>query len=446
MTKHFKIMKDRLIFTLLLLCCCLVRSGAENYPYRSDVLWVTVPDHADWLYKTGENAVVDVQFYRYGIPEDAVVEYTVADDMMKDDVKGTVRLSRGRARVSIGTRKTPGFRDLRLTASAGGKKYSHHIKVGFSVDRIQPFTKEPADFMDFWRAGVEEMRAQPLTFTKELAREYCTPKMDCYLVKLSLNRQGQAVYGYLFIPKDAAAGSCPAVLCPPGAGIKTIKEPLRHRYYGENGFIRLEMEIHGLDPRLPAETFRDISSAFNGRENGYLENGLDNRDRYYMRRVYLALVRALDLLASLPEWDGVNLAVQGGSQGGALSIVAAALDSRVTQCVVNHPALSDMAAYSAGRTGGYPHFNKIRGMMTAENIRTMAYYDVVNFARHVKADTYMTWGYNDDTCPPTTSYAVWNVLTCPKESLITPINEHWTSDATEYGQFEWIRRHLRKKP
>ncbi len=48
----------------------------------------------------------------------------------------------------------------------------------------------------------------------------------------------------------------------------------------------------------------------------------------------------------------------------------------------------------------------------------------------------MTWGYNDDTCPPTTSYIVYNVLNCPKEALITPINEHWTSEATEYGHFE----------
>ena len=39
---------------------------AENNPYRSDVFWVTVPDHADWLYKTGEQANVEVQFYKYG--------------------------------------------------------------------------------------------------------------------------------------------------------------------------------------------------------------------------------------------------------------------------------------------------------------------------------------------------------------------------------------------
>ena len=44
-----------------------------------------------------------------------------------------------------------------------------------------------------------------------------------------------------------------------------------------------------------------------------------------------------------------NVIVQGGSQGGALAIVTAGLDKRVTACVANHPALSDMAGYKAGR-------------------------------------------------------------------------------------------------
>lgn len=416
---------------------------AENYPYRSDYLWVTVPDHDDWLYRAGEKARVEVQLYKYGIPQDATVNYEIADDMLAADRKGEVVMKHGRAVIDMGTRNTPGFRDLRLSAVVDGKKYVHHVKVGFSVDEIRPFTREPADFIDFWNRNIEDMRAVPLSYTKEKAEEYCTDKIDCYLLKIRLNKQNQSVYAYLFYPKNAQKGSCPVVLCPPGAGIKTIKEPLRHKYYAEHGFIRMEMEIHGLDPRLPKETFDDITKAFNGRENGYLYNGLQDPDRYYMKRVYLSLIRCLDLLTALPEWDGRNLIVQGGSQGGALAIVAAGLDRRVTQCIVNHPALSDMAAYSAGRTGGYPHFNKVDGMFTDRNMRTMAYYDVVNFARHVTADVYMTWGYNDNTCPPTTSYAVWNTFTCPKEALITPINEHWTSDDTEYRQMEWVLKKLR---
>ena len=73
------------------------------------------------------------------------------------------------------------------------------------------------------------------------------------------------------------------------------------------------------------------------------------------------------------------------------------------------------------------------------SIRTMAYYDVVNFARYVTCPTFLTWGFNDDTCPPTTSYAVWNTLHSEKDCLITPINEHWTSDETNRKQMEWLK-------
>ncbi|MCF2560031.1 acetylxylan esterase [Prevotella brevis] len=432
----------RMMMIALMAVVTLV-AGAENYPYRSDYLWVTVPDHADWLYKTGEKANIEIQFYKYGIPRNGEVTYTVGNDLLGTDTKGTVTLKNGRAKINIGTKKTPGFRDVVLTMKLDGQSYTHHVKVGFSPEKIQPFTQEPKDFNTFWQGNLDELATIPLSYTKEIAKEYCTDKVDCYLVKIPVSRRKQCVYGYLFYPKNAQPGKHPVVLCPPGAGIKTIKEPLRHKYYAENGFIRLEIEIHGLDPRLPKETFDDISRAFNSDPTGYLENGIDNRDRYYMKHVYLALVRCIDLLTSLPEWDGRNVAVQGGSQGGALALVAAGLDKRVNLCVVNHPALSDMAGYTEkGRTGGYPHFNRMTGLYTPSNISTMAYYDVVNFARKVKATTYMTWGYNDNTCPPTTSYAVWNTLNCEKESLITPINEHWTSDATEYGQMVWIKKHL----
>ncbi|WP_373843804.1 acetylxylan esterase [Bacteroides heparinolyticus] len=436
-------MKRNLLSVLCVVLLSLT-AFAENYPYRSDVLWVTVPNHADWLYKTGEEATVEVHFYKYGIPQNGVtVNYELGGDMMPSEIKGTIVLKNGKAVISMGTMSEPGFRDCRMTATVDGKTYKHHIKVGFSPEKIRPYTQIPADFGDFWNKNKAELAKVPLIYTKELVKEYCTDQMDCYLVKLQVNERGQAIYGYLFYPKHAKEASCPVVLCPPGAGIKTIKEPLRHKYYAEHGCIRFEIEIHGLNPKMPTEDFKDISNAFNGKENGYLNNGLDNRDNYYMKRVYMACIRSIDLLVSLPEWDGRNVVVQGGSQGGALALVAAGLDPRVTACIANHPALSDMAGYMAGRAGGYPHFFRVAGMDTPDKLNTMAYYDVVNFARSIKVPTRMTWGYNDDVCPPTTSYAVYNVLQCPKEALITPINEHWTSEDTEYGHLTWMLNHLR---
>lgn len=421
-----------------------ILSMAENYPYRSDLLWVTEPDHPDWIYRTGEKAKIKISLFKYGIPQDGItVRYETGSELMPSDKTGSIVLKNGKAEINIGTLDKPGFRDCIFSVMINGRKYSHHVKVGFSPDKIKPYTKMPDGFMDFWKNNIKEASEFPLKYTKEKAEEYCTEKIDCYLIKLQLNNRGQAVYGYLFYPKNAKPGSCPVVLSPPGAGIKTIKEPLRHKYYAEEGFIRLEFEIHGLNPTMSEEQFKEISNAFNGKENGYLTNGLDNKDNYYMKRVYLSCLRCIDLLTSLPEWDGKNVIVQGGSQGGALAMITAGLDKRVTACVVNHPALSDMAGYMAGRAGGYPHFFRTKGMETKEKLETMSYYDVVNFARLIKADTFMTWGFNDNTCPPTTSYAVYNTLECSKEALITPINEHWTSEETERGHLEWIKKHLK---
>jgi hypothetical protein len=82
---------------------------AENYPYRSDYLWLTVPDHTDWLYKTGEKAKVEVGFYLYGVPQNVEVSYEIGPDMMPATSSGKTMLKNGRAIVDIGTMKKPGF-------------------------------------------------------------------------------------------------------------------------------------------------------------------------------------------------------------------------------------------------------------------------------------------------------------------------------------------------
>lgn len=438
-------MKRNMLATLLVfvMMCIGTIAQAENYPYRSDFLWVTNPSHANWLYNTGENATVEVQLYKYGIAVDNVeINYEIAPDMLEPTSTGKVTLKNGRAQLKVGTRKSPGFLDVRLSAEIDGMKTKHHMKVGYSVDKIEPFTKEPKDFKAFWDETIRDYQT-PIEVSRELAEEYCTDKIDCWLVKLKTDRE-YYIYGYLTMPKERSGKRMPAVMCPPGAGIKTIKEPLRHKYYAENDFIRFETEIHGLNPTISDKMFKEIATAFSSKDNGYLVNSIADRERYYMRHVYGGMVAAMKYLETLPEWDGVNLAVQGGSQGGALALITAALCPEVTLCVANHPALTDMAAYSEkGRTGGYPHFKQ--NVLTAQNVQNLAYYDVINFCRYVKCPVRLTWGYNDSTCPPTTSYAAWNTLKCEKEAYITPINEHWTSETMERQHMEWIKDRINKK-
>ena len=246
----------RFLMVMLLAIHFSLLAFAENYPYRSDYLWQTVPDHADWLYKTGEKAKVEVSFSLYGIPQNVEVTYEIGPDMMPTTSTGKVMLKNGKATIDMGTLKKPGFLDLRLTAKVGDKKYQHHVKVGFSPEQLKPYTKNPSDFDAFWQSNVETARKQvtneKLIVKCEKVEKYTTDEFDCYLLKLKVDSH-HSIYGYLTKPKDNKKH--PVVLCPPGAGIKTIKEPMRNTYYAKNGFIRLEMEIHGLSPEMTDEQF-----------------------------------------------------------------------------------------------------------------------------------------------------------------------------------------------
>lgn len=388
-----------------------------------------------------EEAAVTVSLYQYGILMDGInIEYSIGPELMPPDKSGKVTLKDGKAVIAIGTMTQPGFRDCKLKVSLDGEQYEHHIKVGFEPEKLAPYTQFPDDFIAFWEEAKAEASKCPMEVEKVFVPEYSSDKVDCYLVKLQAYKKRQYVYGYLTLPKKG--GKYPTVFSPPGAGIKPMN-PTKDIFYAENGFIRFDMEIHGIRPNLDAATYTEISQAFGSGDNSYLVNGLDDKDSYYMKKVYLACVRALDYLTSLSEWDGKNLIAQGGSQGGALALITTGLDARITACAANHPALADMAGYKANRAGGYPHlFTKFEGMDTPEKLNTLAYYDVVNFAKQIKVPVFMTWGYNDDVCPPTTSYIVYNLLKSKKEALITPVNEHWISLHTRRRIMDWIGRNL----
>lgn len=431
---------------LLALVICVFLSChalAENNPYRSDVIWVVTPDSNDWLYQLNEQASVEVAVYRYGIKQRGLeIDYKVGTDMLAADTSGSVLSDQqGKAIINVGTMPKPGFRELQLSATIDGADYQYHIKLGFAPDKIVPSTSTPDDFDSFWQTQIKQAQQVPMVVERTWVAELSDHLINRYLIKIQAYKTGQFVYGYLTIPTQP--GKFPVVFSPPGAGIKPLT-PQKHRFYGEQGMIRFDMEIHGVRPDLDRSTYNEISAAFGRGNNSYLVNGLDDRDSYYMKKAYLSSLRVIDYLTTLPEWDGKNLIAQGGSQGGALALITAGLDKRITAVAANHPALSDMIAYQYGRTGGYPHlFTQFSGVDTPEKLQTLLYYDVVNFARRITVPTFMTWGFNDSVCPPTTSYAVYNVIQSEKEALVTPVNEHWVSTSTRHKILNWIKSRLK---
>ena len=189
---------------------------------------------------------------------------------------------------------------------------------------------------------------------------------------------------------------------------------------------------HNADNELPDEEYKAIVKPY----DKYWSHGIETPESFYYKEVYAACSRCIDFLCSLPDWDGKNVGVTGGSQGGALSNVTAVLNDKVTFCSAFYPALCDLTGALHGRAPGWPKYFLEKEVPT-KAVRTLAYYDVVNFARKVKCPVFYSFGFNDQTCCPTSTYAAYNVIMSPKKLVRTFTNGHWRFSVTNEEAKKW---------
>ncbi|MEO6330550.1 MAG: acetylxylan esterase [Ginsengibacter sp.] len=430
-------MKKKMLNVLLL--AAIVGTKVFAQPVEQIVKVVVAPDHQDWLYKTGENVKFSIAVYQYGnLLKNAAIRYEIGPEKMNPEKKDSLSLSTGVLSVEGGTMKTPGFLRCTVVAKVEGKEYRKMATAGFDPLSIKPTVDNPADFAEFWTNAKNDLGKIPLDARVTLLPERCTEKVNVYHVNLQNFPGTSRLYGILCVPKKA--GKYPALLTVPGAGVRPYNGNIA---MAERGLITFDIGIHGIPVTMDVSVYNSLGA---GALNGYQNFNLDDRDRFYYKRVYLGCVRANDFIFSLPEFDGTNLAVTGGSQGGALSIVTAGLDPRVKWLAAYYPALCDVTGYLKGRAGGWPHYfdkNNLAFNNKKDKIETCGYYDVVNFARIVKVPGIYSWGYNDDVCPPTSMYAAYNVI--PGTKALYPALEtgHWTFPEQTEKLNNWLVEKLK---
>ena len=405
-------------------------------PRRELINVLVAPDHSDWTYKAGERAEFTINVLRNNVPMDEIeIEYTIGPEKVEVQEQGTIEF-KGEAVIIKSKRfSEPGFLRCTATVEVDGRSYSSYATAGFSPEKIVPTTTLPSDFEAFWNKGKEELAKVPINPVLTLMPERCTAKADVYHVQID-NINGK-IYGILCKPKKE--GEYPAILHVPGAGIRP--------YYGdvweaEEGFVSFTIGIHGIPVILDPDVY---SSLYAGALDNYKTINLDDKERAYFRRVYLGCVRSVDFIESLDCFNGEDIAVTGGSQGGALSIVTAGLDERIDYLAALYPGLCDLTGYLYGRAGGWPGWFMDENTNKAEKVETSKYFDVVNFARFVKVPGWYSWGYNDNVCPPTSMYSAYNMIKAEKELHVFQETGHWDFPEQRELKSKWLFEKLGKQ-
>ncbi len=403
--------------------------NAFSQPVTGLVKVIVSPDHKDWTYKVNQEAKFSVQVLKYGnLIDNVTVDYEAGPEMFPDVKKEGVILKNGRTEFT-GTMKIPGFYRVKVVAIVEGKRYEGLATAGFEPEKIQPTMKDPADFDSFWNKAIMEARKLSLDPKITLMPERCTSEANIYQISFQNDAPGSRIYGILAMPKKT--GKYPAILRVPGAGIRPYAGDTRTPALG---VISLEIGIHGIPLNLDPQVYADLTT---GALSGYNTIRMNDRNTHYYKRVYLGCVKAVDFIFSLPEFNGTDIAVTGGSQGGALTIVTAGLDKRIKYMAALFPALCDHTGYLNKRAGGWPHYFRNAEPKPGE-LETLGYYDVVNFARRITIPGFYTWGFNDITCTPTSMYSAYNVINAPKELQLFLETGHWTFPEQNETIYNWL--------
>jgi cephalosporin-C deacetylase-like acetyl esterase len=343
-------------------------------------------------------------------PVDGVsVQYYLSKDGGAALQSGYAKVENGEARITT-TLSDPGFVQLRATYMSGSQ--SINATAGAAVDptKITPSLPVPDDFDAFWNAKKALLAKVPVNAR---VKPVFSGEIDVTAYDVEVDALGAPVSGYLAVPKNAKAGSLPAILTFHGAGVDSAILS-RSTTWAKDGLIALDINAHGLPNGQPSTYY---SNLYAGELANYRFKGRESRDEFYFLGMYLRVIRAIDYLTTRPEWDGRTLILYGTSQGGAQAYAGAGLDPRVTFVVAGESALADLTGLTVNRAMGWPGASLVAAPSAAvqKNItNTVRYFDVMNMATRIKADGFFTVGFLDPTCPPTTVYAAYNNIKANK--------------------------------
>ena len=333
-----------------------------------------------------------------------------------ETVSGTERVGAWRTNFTVKTTlRTAGF--VRLEARLMGPDYNplfarkedgqprdiaFHGGAGAGVSTLRQAVPEPKDFDAFWARQKARLADVPLKAVLKDAPEFTSGKVRTWTVRIDCAGPRPAT-GYVSIPVGAKPKSLRAVVGFNGYGAQVKGFPPRPERLRDDE-IAFRLNAFGYEMDGTKEYYRDFFASIRSPEYTYALDPAENvrPETCFFNGMVLRVLRALEYVKSLPEWNGRDLVVEGRSQGGLQTIWAAGLDGDVTEARPEITWCCDLGGFKAGR---------LEAAWRVPYVDELGYYDAVNFAKRVRCEVNITRaGLGDYICPPSGLAVLFNAI------------------------------------
>ena len=281
---------------------------------------------------------------------------------------------------------------------------------------------EPADFDEFWTKQKRRLAEVPFEGRCELVRLGVFKGVTMYQVSIPAPGPRPAT-GFLGIPAGAKKGSLPAIARFMGYAARP-----QHRPYFPADSINLCINAHGQELGRDEAYYKAFFDSINtnGAPYAFDPELNKNPETAFFNGMVMRVLRALEFLKTLPEWNGHDLIVNGGSQGALQATWGAALDPDVTEARLWINWCCNMAASTKkGLKGGW----------TPAYTPALDYYDEVFMAKRIKKAKVeiARAGLGDYVCPPSGLAVYYKNLATPDKKMtwVQGSNHGYAPEGTE---------------
>ena len=281
---------------------------------------------------------------------------------------------------------------------------------------------KPENFDLFWENEISQLPVE-LKFKLE-EKKYNIPNVKFYELEFQ-STKNSTIYSILVVPHSNEP--VPVIFQFHGYQGQS-PDWSTHLNYAHAGFAMVSMDVRG-----QAGKSIDGGKYQGNTVKGHVVRGMtEGPENLFYKEVYLDVYQLVRIVREFDFIDEANMNSYGLSQGGALSLITAALIPEIRKTVAIYPFLSDFKrvlefgnqSEAYDELFRYFKFNDPMHRQEDEILKTISYIDVKNFANKIRSDVLMITGLEDNICFPSTQFAVFNQINSNKRHLVLPEYSH----------------------
>ncbi len=291
-------------------------------------------------------------------------------------------------------------------------------------------------FKKFWRGMYKNLRKEKVLYTLKPLYNDGINKIETYDLTLT-SYDGLKLKGYFAIPYGVKGKKYPGVLLLHGYG--SYGTPGWAHFFARRGYGALSIDLRG---------HGRSRAVYNPGFPGLMTNGILHVKTFSMVKIVMDSLASLKFLEHFKNINHKLIFVTGGSMGGGLSLIDAAMDRHVIAAAADVPFLSDIPVQMPlAKMGPYMEvkaFLKKHPEDKAKVMLSLYYVDTKHFAVRIKPPVLIGVGLKDEDCPPKGTFAVYKLIKSKKRLFIAKNSGHVVLPGWNLEVFRFFAPYLPK--